>query len=146
MVLSSGPGLCEHGAGFEIVLVHAGRFVFVLEDEIGAPERLFDGVARLNEYIGGHVSVTHDVRKRCVIVQGFVQERGVFLHGVVRREHGGERLVVDADFIERGLCGFGGFGGHGGHALADIEHLVDGQQRFIAHESAVAHDRRNPPP
>ena len=42
------------------------------------------------------------------------------------------------NFLKSGLRGFGGFGGHGRHALADVKHLVDGEQRFIAHEPAVA--------
>ena len=57
-----GSGLCEHGAGLEIVLVNAGRFVFVLEYEIRARKRGFDGIARANENIGGHVPVAHDAR------------------------------------------------------------------------------------
>ena len=38
-----GSGFRKHRAGFEVILVNAGRFVFVLENEVGARERFFDG-------------------------------------------------------------------------------------------------------
>ena len=114
----------EAGFRLEISVLDGLRRIGLFDHQIGLGEAPLH-IADPDRDVLGHV-----------IGRVVVQHRRARLHGFVRIEHRGQRLVVDLDGSKRALGGEQVLRGDRRHRLAHVTHLAARHDRLVVDEDA----------
>ena len=111
---------------FQMAMLHGGRAVLALDDEIGFGQGFFQPAVDFERVLLEEVALRID---------GGLDERGVRRKGVFRRGHDGQGLVAHLD--QRGGLARRQFvaGHHHGHLVAVVAHVA-GQKVPVGHVAA----------